>query len=88
MPKLLAAFAVLVAWPALAAGQTVPQETRADRGAVTAPGLLTAPYTSSVGQVRPPGRAADEALERTIGRRTPDEIRDDAIDRSICAGCD
>ena len=51
-------------------------------------GSITAPYTSSVGRVRSPGRPADRSIERRIEQRTPDQIRDDLIVGSICVGCD
>jgi hypothetical protein len=51
-------------------------------------GSITAPYTSSVGRVRPPGRPADRSIEHRIEQRTPDQIRDDLIIGSICVGCD
>ncbi|NGM33193.1 hypothetical protein G4G93_04480 [Methylobacterium sp. DB0501] len=67
-----------------AQAQTLPDQTGTGGGPRS---TITAPNTSSVGQVMPhPGRT-DERLERRIDDRTREERVDDRIDSGICAGC-
>lgn len=47
----------------------------------------TAPNTTSLGQTKPPSRAASPASTRPIERRTPRQAADDAISTRICIGC-
>jgi hypothetical protein len=70
---------------ALASGQINGDSEAAASGRIDA--LITAPYTRATGATVPPGGEADRDLDANIGRKTPDEMRDDIIDKSICRGC-
>lgn len=64
--------------------QTLPDQTGTGGGPRS---TITAPNTSSVGQVVPhPGRP-EAGLERRIDDRTRQERADDRIDAGICVGC-
>ena len=67
-----------------AQAQGLPDQTGTGGGPRS---TITAPNTSSVGQVVPhPGRP-DARLERRIDDRTAVERADDRIDNGICVGC-
>lgn len=79
---LVSAGGLAQAGPAQAQG--LPDQTGTGGGPRSA---ITAPNTSSVGQVVPHPGPSDTRLERRIDDRTRMERADDRIDSGICVGC-
>ncbi|TNC07512.1 hypothetical protein FF100_32290 [Methylobacterium terricola] len=64
--------------------QPLPDQTGTGGGPRS---TITAPNTSSVGQVMPRPGQPDARIERRIDDRTRMERTDDRIDSGICVGC-
>ena len=71
--------------PILGAGAAAAQSQTGTGGGPAS--TVTAPNTSSVGRVMPPGRGAGEATPNDRRDRTTNEAQDDKIMPGICVGC-
>ncbi|KMO18780.1 hypothetical protein [Methylobacterium platani] len=74
----------LVSAGSVAQARDLPDQTGTGGGPRS---TITAPNTSSVGQVMPHPGGPDARLERRIDDRTRQERLDDRIDSGICTGC-
>lgn len=84
-PRLIAVLSIAVVMAVTGAAGAWAQAQTGTGGGPTS--TVTAPHTSAVGRTKPPGAAAGADSSEEGRGRTPQQEKDDRIQKGICIGC-